>query len=79
MQLAVRKPYRGMNLPVQLVLEGRRQFVLPRRIEHTWLLFNAERARSSSFCRLLGFRASTERFHTEYGLSRVLLHHEWEA
>jgi hypothetical protein len=78
-QLAVRKQYRGLNLPVQLVLEGRRQFVLPRRIEHTWLLFDAERARLSSFCTLLGFRPSTEQFYTEYGLRRVLLHHEWEA
>lgn len=73
MQLAVLKPYRGLGLPLQLVLEARRQFVEARLIDYTWLLFDADRARTSSFCRLLGFRASSETYHTEYGHSRVLV------
>lgn len=76
MQLAVLKPYRGLSIPVQLVLEARRQFVAPRRIDSTWLLFDADRARGSSFCRVLGFRASSKIFHTEYGRSRVLVWNE---
>ena len=70
------KPYRGLNIPVQLVAEARRQFVLPEGIDYTWLLFNADRARSSSFCSELGFHAGTEAFDTEYGRSRVLLRSE---
>jgi hypothetical protein len=76
MQLAVLKPYRGLNLPVQLVLEARTQFVKPRRMDYTWLLFDAKRASSSSFCQLLGFSASAETFSTEYGHSRVLVCNE---
>jgi hypothetical protein len=76
MQLAVLKQYRGLNLPVHLVLEARSQFVAPKRIDYTWMLFDAERAQSSSFCRLLGFRASSETFYTEYGCSRVLLRND---
>ena len=78
-QLAVLKPYRGLNLPVQLVLAARRQFVVPRHIDYTWLLFDAERAGSSSFCKLLGFRASLETFDTEYGCSRVLIRKDGAA
>src|ERR1035438_10847159 len=28
-QLAVLQPYRGMNLPIQLILEARRRFIVP--------------------------------------------------
>ena len=75
-QLAVLKPYRGLGLPAQLVLEARRQFVASRAIDYTWLLFDADRARSSSFCRHLGFHASSEIYHTEYGRSRVLVRND---
>jgi hypothetical protein len=75
-QLAVLKPYRGMNLPVRLILEARRRFVGPKQIHHTWLLFDAERAKTSSLCNLLGFGASRRRFFTEYGCSRVLTRDE---
>jgi hypothetical protein len=75
-QLAVLKPYRGLNLPARLILEARRRFVEPRCIDYTWLLFDARRAASSPFCKALGFRASAEIFATEYGLSRVLLRPE---
>jgi hypothetical protein len=75
-QLAVVKSYRGLQLPIQLVLEARRRFVLPRDIEYTWLLFDAKRAASSSFCRTFGYRPSSGVFETEYGFNRVLLRHE---
>lgn len=80
-QLAVLKPYRGMNLPVWLILEARRRFVGPRQIRYTWLLFDAERAKTSSLCKVLGFDASQRTFLTEYGCSRVLSRDEtsWQA
>ncbi len=78
-QLAVLKQYRGLNIPVQLVREARRRFVVPRGISYTWLLFDAERARSSSLCRRLGFRASPGTFNTEYGCSRVLSRNDGAA
>ena len=75
-QLAVLKPYRGMNLPVQMILEARRKFIIPRKIDQTWLLFDADRANSSALCNLLGFIASGPKFLTEYGWSRVLIRNE---
>jgi hypothetical protein len=75
-QLAVLKPFRGLNLPVRMVAEAHRRFVVPHQIRYTWLLFNADRAASSSFCRLLGFRAAPGTISTEYGRSRVLIHSE---
>jgi hypothetical protein len=75
-QLAVLKPYRGMNLPVRLILTARRRFVGPKQIRYTWLLFDAEHAKTSSLCSLLGFGASRRRFLTEYGCSRVLTRDE---
>jgi hypothetical protein len=78
-QCAVLKRYRGQHLASRLVLEAHRQFVAPRRIDYTWLLFGAERANSSSFCRHLGFMASPETFFTEYGRCRVLTRNERSA
>jgi GNAT superfamily N-acetyltransferase len=78
-RLAVLKPYRGLNVPLQLILEAQRRFVATAEIEYTWLLFDAKRAESSSICRLLGFRASARTFRTEYGLSRVLWRNEFGA
>jgi GNAT superfamily N-acetyltransferase len=77
-RLAVLKPYRGLNVPLQLILEARRRFVATAEIGYTWLLFDAERAASSSICRLLGFHASARTFRTEYGLSRVLWRSEFD-
>jgi len=75
-QLAVLKPYRGMNLPIRLILAAQRRFVHPQKIHRTWLLFNAERAEKSSLCNLLGFDVSRNAFLTEYGRSRVLTRDE---
>jgi hypothetical protein len=78
-QLAVLKPYRGLDLPVRLILEAHRSFVGPMEIRFTWMLFDAERAKSSSLCTLLGFRASSRQFLTEYGCSRALTRDERTA
>jgi hypothetical protein len=78
-RMAVLKPYRGMNIPVRLILEARRRFIIPGRFGYTWLLFEASRAKSSSFCKLLGFHANPQAFHTEYGYSRVLMRNEIEG
>jgi hypothetical protein len=75
-QLAVLRTYRGLHLPAHMISEARRHFVLPNHILYTWLLFNAGAARSSSFCRELGFKCSKKEFATEYGSSRVLLRKE---
>ncbi len=57
-QMAVLKPYRGLNLPLYLLLEARRLFVVGN-FTHTWLLFRADRAITSRFCRMLDFSASS--------------------
>src|SRR5205809_5687546 len=45
-QLAVLKPYRGVNVPLMLMLEAHRRFVTPGQFDYTWLLFDAQRADS---------------------------------
>jgi hypothetical protein len=75
-QLAVLKPFRGMKIPAQLILEARRRFVAPRRFAYTWLLFDADHAKGSSLCTVLGFKADSRTIQTEYGSSRVLVRDE---
>jgi hypothetical protein len=75
-QLAVMKPYRGMSVPLMMVLEAHRRFVVPSHCDYTWLLFDAERAQSSFLCRWLGFRPGAAAFQSEYGRSRALLRDE---
>jgi hypothetical protein len=75
-QLAVLMPYRGMNLPILLITEARKRFVGPKQIRYTWLMFDAERAKSSSLCHRLGFGTSPGRFLTEYGCVRILTRDE---
>ena len=79
MQLAVSKPYRGMNLPLMLILEAHRRFVEPGEFTHTWLLFDAKRAANSSLCRRLGFSASERAFHSQFGVRRILVRDERSA
>jgi hypothetical protein len=76
-QLAVAKPYRGLGIPLMLVLEAHRRYVVAKRFDYTWLLYKAERAANSSFCRLLDFIPSDERFQSEWGYSRILLRDEF--
>lgn len=75
-QLAVLRPYRGLDLPLELILEAHRRFIVPRRFDYTWLLFDADRAADSSLCRRLAFVPSAPTFPSEYGLSRSLVRDE---
>src|SRR5215510_1650437 len=78
-QLAVLKPYRGIDIPVRMILEAHHRFVVPGRIDYTWLLFDARRAASSSLCQWLAFSASEKAFASEYGFSRSLVRDESAA
>jgi hypothetical protein len=78
-QLAVSKPYRGVDLPLRLILKAHSHFVAPREFTHTWLLFDAKRAANSSLCARLGFSASERVFHSEYGINRILVRDERSA
>lgn len=75
-QLAVLKPYRGLNIPLMLVLEAHRRFVAPGKFDYTWLLFDAERAASSLMCKWLAFTPGERTFPSEYGMSRALVRDE---
>ncbi len=75
-QLAVLKPYRGMDVPVRMILEAHHRFVVPGRFDYTWLLFDARHAASSSLCQWLAFSASEQAFASEYGFSRSLVRDE---
>lgn len=75
-QLAVLRTYRGRDIPLALILEAHRSFIVPGRFDHTWLLFDAERAADSSLCRWLAFIPSELAFPSEYGLSRSLMRDE---
>jgi GNAT superfamily N-acetyltransferase len=72
-QLAVLKPYRGMDIPLRLIMEAKRRFVHPAGIRYTWLLFDGDRTSTSCFlCRGLGFQAGARTYRSEYGRVRVL-------
>jgi hypothetical protein len=75
-QLAVLKPYRGMSIPLMMIIEGQRRFVMPRQIQYTWLLFDAGRAATSSMCKLLAFIPGERILESEYGKRRALLRNE---
>jgi hypothetical protein len=78
-QLAVIKPYRGMNLPLMLILKAHYHFVVQGEFTHTWLLFDAKRAANSSLCAHLGFSASESVFHSQFGVNRLLVRDERSA
>lgn len=75
-QMAVLRPFRGLSLPLRLILEAHRRFVAPGLFDYTWLLFDAERAASSQLCRQLAFTPSAQIWATEYGRSRTLVRDE---
>lgn len=74
--MAVLKPYRGLNLPLYMLLEARQLYVIAGGFTYTWLLFPADRVMSSTFCKTLGFSASTQVVQGEQGRCRVLLRNE---
>lgn len=75
-RLAVLGPYRGVDIPVRMILEAHHHFIVPGGFDYTWLLFDARRAASSSLCQLLAFSASERAFASEYGFSRLLVRDE---
>lgn len=76
--LAVLKPYRGMNIPLAMMLEAHRSVIVPRQFDHTWLLFDIERAAHSFLSRLLGFKLLPQTFDSEYGRRQPLVRDENE-
>lgn len=75
-QMAVLKRYRGLNLPLYLLLDARRLYILPNAVTRTWLLFPQGRAAFSRLCARLGFSASSQVVDAEQGPSHVLLRDE---
>jgi hypothetical protein len=76
MHLAVLKPYRGMNVPLSMMLEAHRSVIVPRQFDYTWLLFDVERAANSFLSRLLGFDPLSQKFVSEYGCRCPLVRNE---
>ncbi len=76
MHLAVLKPYRGMNVPLMMMLEAHRRVIIPHRFDYTWLLFDVKRAATSFLCQRLGFTPTADTFISEYGCRCPLLRDE---
>jgi len=74
--LAVLKPYRGMNIPLALMLDAYRGVIVPREFDYSWLLFDVERAPNSFLSRHLGFNTLPQTFVSEYGCRSPLLREE---
>lgn len=68
-QLAVLRGYRGLKIPLVLMLEAHRRFVAPGRFDYTWLLFDTERAGVAFMSNRLGFTVTDDAFESEYGIS----------
>jgi hypothetical protein len=74
--LAVLKPFRGMNIPLAMMLEAHRSVVVPGKFDHTWLLFDVEKAARSFLVRQLGFTFLPQTFVSEYGCRCPLVRNE---
>lgn len=74
--LAVLKPYRGRQIPVAMMLEAHRSVIAPGEFDHTWLLFDVERAANSFLSRQLGFTVLPQTFVSEYGCRCPLVRNE---
>jgi hypothetical protein len=77
--MAVLKPYHGLKLPLHMLLEANRLYVVPGRFAYTWLSFPSDRAASSTFCRMLHFSAASRIVEGEQGRCRVLWRREGTA
>ena len=75
-QMAVLKSYRGLNLPLYLLLDARRHLIVAGGFTRTWLVIQAEKAIASRFCTMLDFSTSSHTVHSDLGLSRVLMRDE---
>src|ERR1051325_9452680 len=74
--LAVLKPFRGLNIPLALILEAHRSVIVPGQFDYTWLLFDVEKAADSFLARQLGFTLLPQTFVSEYGCRCPLVRHE---
>lgn len=77
--LAVLKPFRGLNIPLAMMLEAHRSVIVPGVFDHTWLLFDVEKAARSFLVRQLGFTLLPQTFVSEYGCRCPLVRHERAA
>ena len=74
--LAVLKPYRGRQIPLAMMLEAHRSVIVPGQFDHTWLLFDVEKATRSFLSRQLGFKPLPQTFVSEYGCRCPLIREE---
>ena len=74
--LAVLKPYRGLHIPLAMMLEAHRRVIVPRQFDYTWLLFDVERAPDSFLVHQLGFGTLPGAFVSEYGCRCPLVRDE---
>jgi hypothetical protein len=74
--LAVLKPYRGMNIPLAMMIEAHRSVIVPSQFDYTWLLFDVERARKSFLSARLDFKPLPKTFVSEYGCRCALVRDE---
>ena len=74
--LAVLKPYRGMNIPLAMMLEAHRCVIVPGQFDFTWLLFDVEKAARSFLSQQLGFTFLPQTFVSEYGCRCPLVRNE---
>jgi hypothetical protein len=74
--LAVLKPYRGMNIPLAMMLDAHRSVIVPGQFDYTWLLFDVEKAAKSFLARQLGFTLLPQTFVSEYGCRCPLVRDE---
>jgi hypothetical protein len=75
-QLGILKEYRGMNISLMLMCKAHHRFVRPYGFHYTWLLFDADRARSSYLNGILEFTVGVQVFVTEWGRTRVMVREE---
>jgi hypothetical protein len=74
--LAVLEPYRGLHIPLAMMLEAHRRVSVPHQFDYTWLLFDVERALNSFLVNQLGFSALPGTFVSEYGCRCPLVREE---
>jgi hypothetical protein len=74
--LAVLNPFRGMNIPLAMMLEAHRSVIVPGQFDHTWLLFDVEKAARSFLARQLRFALLPQTFVSEYGCRCPLVRNE---
>lgn len=74
--LAVLKHFRGLNIPLAMMLEAHHSVIVPGRFDYTWLLFDVEKAANSFLSRQLGFTLLPQTFVSEYGCRCPLVRNE---